>query len=555
MMTNQIAMFLNVMMKPIQRWNLRFRSLSPRNVLVWLLTLTLVCQMAAAPVAAAVRFDSANDSSEKKADKNKPAKPSANKQQINSVPVTSVSAASFEDMAAPDSIIAAFGSSLATATRAATTIPLPTTIEGTTVAVRDSVGVERLAPLFFVSPAQVNYAVPAETALGQATVEVRSGDGTISRGMLTIRAVAPAIFTANSNGRGVPAANLLRVKADGAQIFEPLAEFDAAEGRFKTKPIDLGPEGERVFLILYLTGLRRAADPNNDGNLNESFRLLIGGVEASVRNANPAQLEVVVPFGAETGRVSVRTPGGEGESANALSIRTSISGFVEDTQRQPLAGATVRLVGATIMATTNADGAFILPDAPAGARVIEVEAGATQSRVSYPKLRLRVNVAANRDNQFTRPIALQPVAGAGLPVSSAGFDKDESINAPISDAASAGSVPLPYPGSDAGQSDARQLHRGGFRHSLRRRAAHRDARRRDHANRNLFRLRRASHDDGDRARGRKRRRDPGAPRAGDRARTGSRHRRQRRLHPAQRRGQSRRPDRGRSRRAATRQSR
>jgi uncharacterized protein (TIGR03437 family) len=542
MMTNKIATFLNIVMKPMQSANLRFRFLNPRAALAWMLTLTLVSQMAVAPVTAAVRFDSANDSGEKKADKNKPAKPVATKQQINSTPVTSVSAASFEEMAAPDSIIAAFGSLLATTTKAATTIPLPTTIEGTSVTIRDSANVERLAPLFFVSPAQVNYAVPAETALGQATVEVRSGDGTISRGTLTVRAVAPAVFTANSNGRGVPAANLLRVRANGEQIFESLAEFDAAENRFKTKPIDLGPEGERVFLILYLTGLRRAADPNNDGNLNESFRLLvggvqstplfvgalqsfvgleqinsaeiprslsgrgrvnvavaalgfsasnlceieiaplqglappqvtgfspasaqagqtitingsgfspnpaenlvrIGGVEASVRSANPTQLEIVVPFVAETGRVSVRTPGGEGASATALSIRASISGIVEDTQRQPLAGATVRLVGASITATTNADGTFILPDVPTGPRVIEVEAGAPQSRVSYPRLRLRVNVAANRDNQFARPIALQPVAGAELAVSAAGFDKDESINAPIFNAESAGAVPLP----------------------------------------------------------------------------------------------------------------
>ncbi|MGH9846512.1 MAG: hypothetical protein ACREEM_48055, partial [Blastocatellia bacterium] len=268
-------------MKQRQKAMISFSSLSPRAILVWLLTLTLLWQMTIVPVAAVVRFDSVNDSGEKETGKNKPAKSSANKRQVNPVPVTSVSAASFEEIVAPDSIVAAFGTSLATTTKAAATTPLPTTIEGTTVRIRDSAGVERLAPLFFVSANQINYNVPADTAPGQATIEVRSGDGTISQGTLTVKAVAPAVFSANSDGRGVPAANLLRVRANGAQVYESLAEFDTNERRFKTKPIDLGPEGERVFLILYLTGLRGAADPNRDGNLNESIRLLMGGVQTT----------------------------------------------------------------------------------------------------------------------------------------------------------------------------------------------------------------------------------------------------------------------------------
>ncbi len=94
---------------------------------------------------------------------------------------TNVSAASYVSTSlAPESIVSAFGSGLATSTLAAASTPLPTTLAGSTVKVRDSAGAERLAPLFFVSPAQINYQMPAGTANGAATITVTSGDGSVS---------------------------------------------------------------------------------------------------------------------------------------------------------------------------------------------------------------------------------------------------------------------------------------------------------------------------------------------------------------------------------------
>jgi uncharacterized protein (TIGR03437 family) len=199
---------------------------------------------------------------------------------ISAVAVSTVSAASFDPVpVAPESIVAGFGAQLATGTVVAVDvdqnqpgIQLPTELAGTTVEVNG-----RRAGLFFVSPGQVNYAMPPATENGLANVVVKSGDGTISNGAMTVTMVAPSIFTANSNGKGVPAATLLRVKSDGQQTFEPVSQLDQTAGRFITKPIDLGPQGERVFLILFLTGCRHAQDTNNDGNFNESVRALIGG--------------------------------------------------------------------------------------------------------------------------------------------------------------------------------------------------------------------------------------------------------------------------------------
>lgn len=172
-------------------------------------------------------------------------------------PVVNVSAASYSSTAlAPESIVAAFGTGLATATLAASATPLPTALAGTSVNVRDSAGVERLAPLFFVSPTQINYQMPAATAAGIATLTILNAAGVVASGTVLITEVAPGLFTANASGQGVAAALVLRLKADGTQQYEAVAQFDASQNRFVAVPIDLGPATEQVFLVLYGTGLR-----------------------------------------------------------------------------------------------------------------------------------------------------------------------------------------------------------------------------------------------------------------------------------------------------------
>ena len=172
-------------------------------------------------------------------------------------PVTSVSAASFAggDLAA-EQIVAAFGDGLATVTQVNATLPLPTTLGGTTVKVRDNLGVERLAPLFFVAPNQVNYLVPAGTAPGAAIVAITSANSTLSVGTVNITSTAPGLFTSNASGQGLAAATVFRIKADNSQSFEPVGQFNPTTGTFVPIPIDLGPEGDQVFLLLFGTGFR-----------------------------------------------------------------------------------------------------------------------------------------------------------------------------------------------------------------------------------------------------------------------------------------------------------
>jgi uncharacterized protein (TIGR03437 family) len=168
-------------------------------------------------------------------------------------------------------------------------------LAGTKVTVKDSAGTERLAPLFFVSPNQVNYQMPPGMTVGTATVTVTSGDGTVSVGTAQIATVAPGLFTANGDGQGAPSALAMRVKADGQGSYEPIFQFDSAQQRFVPRPLDLGATTDEVFLILYGTGWR------NRQSLS-SVSVRIGGVEATALFAG------VLPIFAGLDQINARLP-------------------------------------------------------------------------------------------------------------------------------------------------------------------------------------------------------------------------------------------------------
>ncbi len=165
-----------------------------------------------------------------------------------------VSAASYVGAnAASDSIVSAFGAGLATAIQAATTLPLPETLGGTRVTIQDSTGNERPAPLFFVSPNQINYLLPGGLSEGLATVTITNAVGVIARGLLNIERVAPALFTADASGKGWAAADVQRLRTDGSESYDRVATFDWATNRIVGKPLEL-QANEQSFLLLYGTG-------------------------------------------------------------------------------------------------------------------------------------------------------------------------------------------------------------------------------------------------------------------------------------------------------------
>lgn len=194
---------------------------------------------------------------------------------------TTVSAASFTGPAmAAEAIGAAFGVGLATATETAGSLPLPFSLAGTTVRVRDSANAERLAPLFFVSPGQINYQIPPGTANGTATVTIINGNGAVAAGNIQINTVAPGLFAANANGQGVAAAVVLRIRGS-AQTYEPVATFDSATNRFVAVPINFGPSSDVLYLILFGTGIRGRSQLS-------AVTATIGGTPVTVEYAGPA---------------------------------------------------------------------------------------------------------------------------------------------------------------------------------------------------------------------------------------------------------------------------
>lgn len=278
----------------------------------------------------------------------------------NSVAVTSVSAASFVGAPAtlaPNSIVAAFGTQLATGAQTAASQPLPTSMAGTNVTVNGTP-----APLFFVSPGQVNYLIPPGTPAGDAEVMIASplpnGDQIISRGAVRVAATAPAIFTANANGVGAPAAVTGRVSG-GQFVFDPTHPFEpdpVTPGQVVPAPIDVGTAENPAFLILFGTGLRNA--PSN------SVSAIIGGLEVPVApTAAPGfigldQVNVPIPLSLKgRGNVDVAVVAA-GVSSNPVTVNLAgapgvlaINSFsVTD---GALAGQTVTIQGSGF--ATNAD--------------------------------------------------------------------------------------------------------------------------------------------------------------------------------------------------------
>lgn len=188
-------------------------------------------------------------------------------------PVTTVSAASYRGSeVARDSIVSAFGTNLSTTSQVATTLPLPTTLAGTNVKVRDSAGTERLSALFYVSPTQINYQIPAATANGLAEVSVINNGAVVAKGTTIITGVMPGSFSVTANGKGIAAAVVQRVR-NGVSTYEPTVTVN--QGQVVAVPIDLGPATDEVYLMLYTTGVRYRSDLSN-------ITATIGGVSARV---------------------------------------------------------------------------------------------------------------------------------------------------------------------------------------------------------------------------------------------------------------------------------
>ena len=163
-----------------------------------------------------------------------------------------------------ESLATLFGARLTQGSLGADPQSPPTSLGGISLRVRDSAGVERLAPLLYVSPSQINFQVPPGTASGDATLEVINAPATVPPVIVPVRNLAPGLFTLPGNRA---AAYAVRVEADGRQTI--LTPGD---------PILL--DDRPVFLALYGTGIR------NRSSLDK-VTCTIGGKSVPVEYAGP----------------------------------------------------------------------------------------------------------------------------------------------------------------------------------------------------------------------------------------------------------------------------
>lgn len=136
-------------------------------------------------------------------------------------PLAVVNGASFTNALAPGAIISIFGADLARVTVSAQSTPLPTSLGSVSVMVN-----RRAAPLFYVSPTQINAQLPYETAPGSATVTVGDSSATV-----TVSAAGPGIFRLSgelASLESVPAGRIVTLYLTGQGAVNPAVASGAA---------------------------------------------------------------------------------------------------------------------------------------------------------------------------------------------------------------------------------------------------------------------------------------------------------------------------------------
>lgn len=176
-----------------------------------------------------------------------------------------VNAASFQTAVGRGSLATVFGANLATSTAQADRIPLPSNLGGVSVTVAGT-----SAPVFYVSPTQINFQVPYETPAGAAGVVV-TRDGVQSNSVtVNVADAAPGIFT---YARTSTALDPVIVHADNRLITPS------------------NPAAANEVLIIYATGIGALNNQPATGSAAPSLPLATARANAAVMiGGSPVQV-------------------------------------------------------------------------------------------------------------------------------------------------------------------------------------------------------------------------------------------------------------------------
>ena len=112
--------------------------------------------------------------------------------------------ASFKNAYAPGMILSVFGSQLSPATQSAGAVPLPVQLAGVSATIN---GIS--APLYYVSPGQLNIQVPYEVRANATAVVQVNNNGHVGSFSFAVATTAPGIFV-NQSGAPVPSTTATR---------------------------------------------------------------------------------------------------------------------------------------------------------------------------------------------------------------------------------------------------------------------------------------------------------------------------------------------------------
>jgi uncharacterized protein (TIGR03437 family) len=221
---------------------------------------------------------------------------------------------------APLSIGSLFGTNFAPVVSLAGAPPLPFTMQGVTLAVGGAI-----APLFFVSPGQINFQVPLIVSNGPATVTLTILQGAQAATVpVVIKPYAPSLFTTNAQGTG-----------QASTVIAGTATLAAPAGTTG----DSRPARTGDFLSIYCTGLGDVTNRPGAGIAAANSPLSqtvatpivsIGGVQAAVQFSGLApgfvglyQVNVQVPAGLTAGDAVPMTLTIGGVASNTATIAIS----------------------------------------------------------------------------------------------------------------------------------------------------------------------------------------------------------------------------------------
>ncbi|HVO97274.1 MAG TPA: hypothetical protein VMT15_04370 [Bryobacteraceae bacterium] len=163
--------------------------------------------------------------------------------------------------------------------------------DNTSVSITDAAGNTSVAPLFYLSPGQVDFQVPSNVTTGLAKVTINANGAIQTASNVPILAVAPALFTLNN--AGLASAYAIRVSAGGTQSVQQIYTQDPATGLISPNPINMGSATDKVYLVLYGTGFDGATAATTTVTVNSlTAPVLYAGSSGTTPGLDQVNLQI-----------------------------------------------------------------------------------------------------------------------------------------------------------------------------------------------------------------------------------------------------------------------